>query len=84
MKTINNDVLFKIMLQSIIQHYGVMLDSKSCAKVLSISTRTLDERRKKSKNCPEYIGEGKGIMFPAQSIIEYQLTKSKECIKTIN
>ena len=81
---INNETLFITMLQSLIQKYGVMLDSKKCAESLSISTRTLDERRKKSVNCPEYIGKGKGIMYPAQSIIQYQLTKSKECIKTIN
>jgi len=81
---INKENLFNTMLQSLILKYGLMLDSKQCAEALAISTRTLDERRKKATDCPEYIEAKKGIMFPVQNVVMYQIHKSQECIKMIN
>ena len=81
---ITQESLFKTMLQSLILKYGVMLDSKQCADALAISSRTLDERRKKANDCPEYIEAKKGIMFPVQNVVQYQLLKSKQCIKVVN
>ena len=72
------------MLQSLILKYGLMLDNKQCAEALAISTRTLDERRKKATNCPEYIEAKKCIMFPVQKVVMYQIHKSQECIKIVN
>ena len=59
------------MLQSLILKYGLMLDNKQCAEALAISTRTLDERRKKSNDCLEYIEAKKGIIFPVQNVVMY-------------
>lgn len=81
---INQNTLFNTMLQSLILKYGIMLDSKQCADALAISTRTLDERRKKSNDCPEYIEATKGIMFPVQNVVKYQMLKSKQCVKIAN
>ncbi len=72
------------MLHALILKYGVMLTTKDCAETLGISTRTLDERRKSFKNCPEYIDSSKSIMFPAQNVIQYQLIKSQQSIKVLN
>ena len=72
------------MLHALILKYGVMLTTKDCAETLGISTRTLDERRKAFKNCPEYIESTKNIMFPAQNVIQYQLIKSQQSIKVLN
>ena len=81
---INQENLFNTLLQSLILKYGIMLDSKQCAEALAISTRTLDERRKKATDCPEYIEAKKGIMFPVQKVVKYQIDKSKQCIKVTN
>ena len=81
--SINQETLFTTMLQALIQKYGLMLTTKNCADSLGISTRTLDERRKSGEDCPEYIEAKKGIMFPAQNIIIYQLEKSKQCVKVV-
>jgi hypothetical protein len=81
---VNDEILFKILLESLISKYGLMLDSRQCAEALAISTRTLDERRKKSNDCPEYIEAKKGIMFPVQNVVQYQLEKSKQCVKIAN
>lgn len=44
---IEQEILFNIMIDSLIQKYGLMLTSEQCAEALAISTRTLDENRKK-------------------------------------
>lgn len=44
---------------------------------------SINERRKLGEDCPEYIEAKKGIMFPAQNIIIYQLEKSKQCVKVV-
>ena len=81
---INQEALFNAMLHSLIVKYGVMLDSKQCAEALAISSRTLDERRKKANDCPEYIEAKKGIMFPVQNVVKYQIIKSKQCVKVLS
>jgi hypothetical protein len=78
--------LFTTMLQSLILKYGLILDSKKCADALGISTRKLDENRKKSKDCPFYLANSngvKGIYFPVQFVVEFQIKKSQEVIQTI-
>ena len=83
---INNEKeLILIMIQSLITKYGLLLTSSQTAEVLGISSRTLDERRKSGLDCPEYIKtkKKKGFMFPVQNIVEYQLKKSKQCVKTL-
>lgn len=77
--------LMHIMIQSLIEKFGVILTSSQTASVLGISTRTLDERRKSGKDCPEYIeGQGKkGFMFPVQNIVAYQLKKTQQSVKTL-
>ena len=78
---ISHEIIFTSMLQALISKYGVMLTSKDCAETLGISTRTLDERRKAVINCPEFIEAKKGIMYPVQNVVTYQLEKTKQCIK---
>lgn len=78
---ISHEIIFTSMLQALISKYGVMLTSKDCAEALGISTRTLDERRKAAADCPEFIEAKKGIMFPVQNVVLYQIEKSKQCIK---
>ena len=78
-----NEQLFNTMLNTLIQKYGLFINTKDCAAVLGISGRTLDERRKAGFNCPEYIEEKKCIMYPVQKIVEYQLKKTEHTIKTI-
>ena len=78
---ISSEIIFTSMLQALISKYGVMLTSKDCAEALGISTRTLDERRKLATDCPEFIEAKKGIMFPVQNVVKYQLEKTKQCIK---
>ena len=77
--------LFNTMVSALISKYGLLLTSSQTAEVLGISVRTLDERRKSSVDCPEYLeGQGKkGFMFPVQNIVNYQLTKSKQSVKTL-
>ncbi len=73
------------MIQSLIQKYGLLLTSAQTAEVLGISTRTLDERRKNSLDCSEFLeGQGKkGFMFPVQNIVAYQLKKAQQSVKTL-
>ncbi len=78
---ISHEIIFTSMLQALISKYGVMLTSKDCAEALGISTRTLDERRKTATDCPEFIEAKKGIMFPVQNVVKYQIEKTKQCIK---
>lgn len=85
---IEQEILFNIMIDSLIQKYGLMLTSEQCAEALAISTRTLDENRKKEINIPEYIEPNnknkKGILYPVQNIVAYQLEKSKQSKKIKN
>ncbi|MCT7910373.1 hypothetical protein N5912_00880 [Arcobacter lacus] len=61
------------------------MSSSQTAEALSVSTRTLDERRKAGIDCPEYIETkgGRGIYFPVQKVVEYQMQKSEQCVKVI-
>ena len=83
---LNQNELFNLMVGSLIGKYGLLLTSIQTAETLGISSRTLDERRKVGIDCPEYL-EGsngkKGFMFPVQNIVQYQLTKTKQSIKTL-
>lgn len=83
---INDKELLTTMIQGLILKYGLLLTSTQTAEVLGISTRTLDERRKKGIDCPEYI-EGtstkKGFMFPVQNIVSYQIKKAQQSVKTL-
>ncbi|QKJ27342.1 hypothetical protein [Aliarcobacter cibarius] len=81
----NNKELILTMIQTLISKYGLLLNSNQTAEVLGISSRTLDERRKSCSDCPNYIeGNGKkSFMFPVQNIVEYQLKKSQQSVKTI-
>ena len=81
----NEKELILTMIQTLITKYGLLLTSTQTAELLRISTRTLDERRKSGCDCPKYIeGNGKkGFMFPVQNIVEYQLKKSQQCVKTL-
>lgn len=80
--SINEESIFNSMLQALVFRHGVLLNSKQCAKVLGISTRTLDERRKASKDCPAYIQNGDRLIgYPAQNIVQYQLNKAKQSIR---
>lgn len=78
-----NEQLFNTMLVTLIRKYGLFINTKDCAKVLGISGRTLDERRKSGVDCPEYIEEKKFIMYPVQKIVEYQINKTRNSIKTL-
>ncbi|MCG3706732.1 hypothetical protein L5F43_09570 [Aliarcobacter butzleri] len=78
-----NEQLFNTMLVSLIQKYGLFINTKDCATVLGISSRTLDERRKRARDCPDYIQNKKCIMYPVQKIVEYQLKKTENSIKTM-
>lgn len=85
MNVFSKNELNTTMLQALILKYGLILTSAQTAEALGISTRTLDERRKKGCNCPEYVeGEGKkGFMFPVQNIVAYQLKKAQQSVKTL-
>ncbi|MCT7536304.1 hypothetical protein [Aliarcobacter butzleri] len=83
-KFIGKDRLYDIMLNALIDKYGLILTSAQVAEVLAISTRTLDERRKSNMDCPQYVeGRGKNIYYPVQKVVEYQLTKSENCVKIL-
>lgn len=77
--------LEKILLESIVHKHGLMLNSKDCAKEIRAvkSSRGLDEDRKKGKNCPEYIEQGKAILYPVQNVVNYHLELSTQSIKTL-
>lgn len=45
--SINEETLYTTMLNALIARFGLMLTSKQCAVSLGISTRTLEERRKR-------------------------------------
>lgn len=79
----NEETLFAAMVQALIGKYGLMLSSAETAETLGISIRTLDDRRRAAKNCPEYIEARKGIMFPVQKVVEFQVEEAKKCIKII-
>ena len=82
--TKTEDKLYDIMLNALIIKYGLILTSAQVAEVLAISTRTLDERRKSGYDCPQYVeGRGKNIYYPVQKVVEYQLTKSENCVKIL-
>ena len=81
---IGQDKLYDMMLNALIIKYGLILTSAQVAKVLAISTRTLDERRKSGYDCTQYVeGKGRHIYYPAQKVVEYQLIKSNNCIQTL-
>lgn len=79
----SNQQLFNTMLVTLIEKYGLFINTKNCASILGIGYRTLDERRKSGVDCPEYIEEKKCIMYPVQKIVEYQLKKTENSIKTM-
>ncbi len=80
--SINEETLYTTMLNALIARFGLMLTSKQCAVSLGISTRTLEERRKASSDCPSYVkSAGRTIYYPAQNIVQYQLQKAKQSIK---
>ena len=81
----NQNELNTTLIQALIMKYGLFLNSNQTAETLGISTRTLDERRKSGYDCPEYIeGQGKkGFMFPVQNIVDYQLKKAQQSVKTL-
>lgn len=79
----SNQQLFYTMLNTLILKFGLFVNTKDCASILGISSRTLDERRKSGVDCPEYIEEKKCIMYPVQKIVEYQINKTKNSIKTL-
>lgn len=78
-----NEQLFNTMLVTLIQKYGLFINTKDCATVLGISSRTLDERRKSARDCPEYIQNSKCIMYPVQKVVEYQIKKTEHAVKNI-
>ena len=78
-----NEQLFNTMLVTLIQKYGLFINTKNCAEVLGISSRTLDERRKSGIDCPEYLEEKKCIMYPVQKVVAFQMRKTEHTIKTI-
>lgn len=83
-KSIVQDRVYEIMLNTLIMKYGLILTSDEVADILGISTRTLDERRKSGTDCPQYLdGKGKNIYYPVQKVVEYQLTKSENCVKIV-
>lgn len=82
MDNIHNE-LFKFMIGCLIKKYGLLLTTRECAETIGISSRTLDERRKALKDCPRFIDAKKGIMYPVQEVVHYQLRKSKECLEVI-
>lgn len=77
----DNQFIFKVMMNSLISKYGLLINTKNCALILGIGYRTLDERRKSGVDCPEYIEEKKFILYPVQNIVEYQLEKTKHSVK---
>jgi hypothetical protein len=80
--SINEETLYTTMLNALISKFGLMLNSKQCAQALAISTRTLEERRKASQDCPSYVKcANRTIYYPAQNIVQYQLQKSKQSIQ---
>lgn len=81
---LNGKELEKILLESVIQKHGLMLNSKDCAKEIRAvkSTRGLDEDRKKGKS-PEYIEQGKAILYPVQNVVNYHLELSTQSVKTL-
>jgi len=82
---LNNKELEKILLESVIQKHGLMLNSKECAREIRAvkSSRGLDEDRKRGLNCPEYIEKGKGILYPVQNVVNYHLELSSQSVKTL-
>lgn len=81
---LNNKELEKVMLESIIHKHGLMLNSKECARETRAtkSSRGLDEDRKEGKNVPEYIQQGKAVLYPAQNVVNHHLELSIQSIKT--
>ncbi len=74
--------LYDLLLKHLVSKYGVLLNTAQVAETLAISTRTLNERRKAGKDCPEHLpGSGKNIYYPVQNVVKYQLLKSNQCIK---
>jgi len=82
--SIEDNTLYTTMLQSLIKKYGLFLNSRECAETLGISGRTLDQRRKSGSNCPHYVDQfgKKGIVYPAQAVVQFQLEKSKQAVQT--
>lgn len=78
-----NQQLFNTMLNTLILKYGLLINTKDCADVLGISTRTLDERRKSGFDCPEYIQNKRCILYPIQKVVEYQIKKTEHTVKTM-
>ena len=48
----SNQQLFNTMLVTLIEKYGLFINTKNCASILGIGYRTLDERRKSGVDCP--------------------------------
>ena len=83
---ISQEKTYEILLTSTVARFGLELDTKSAAEALTMSTRQLDELRKKAES-PRYIdarsnGNSKGIKYTAQAIVEYQLTRADRQVVT--
>lgn len=82
---LSNKEIEKTMMESIIHKHGLMLNSKECARETRAtkSSRGLDEYRKDGKNIPEYVQQGKTILYPAQNVVNHHLETSTQSIKTM-
>ena len=76
----------EIMLSTLINKCGLMLNSKQCAieTRATKSTRTLDEDRKKGMGVPSYCADTVPYLYPVQNVVEYHLMKSNNVIQVIN
>lgn len=79
--------LFKVFVNSLVQKYSLILTSNQCAEALGITSRTLAERRRKARDIPQYLDSHngkKGIYYPVQNIVKYQMEKTKKSVKIMS
>jgi len=76
----------EIMLSTLINKCGLMLNSKQCAieTRATKSTRTLDEDRKRGVGVPSYCSDTVPYLYPVQNVVEFHLMKSNNVIQVIN
>lgn len=82
----NQKLEYRLLLQALINKFGLFLTPEQCAEVLCLTERQLAERRRNKKSVPKHIysncESNIGIIYAVQDVVEYQLKRREETLKS--
>lgn len=82
----NQKLEYRLLLQALINKFGLFLTPEQCAEVLCLTERQLAERRRSNKSVPKHTysncESNIGIIYAVQDVVEYQLKRREETLKS--